>query len=125
MKKGQKPGLIRQDWQEPQQQALEKLIDWFTTAPILWYYDLALLLRLETDACHAALAGVLSQCYEDGWHPIAFYSWKFTPTEWHYPIYDKEMMAIVMSFEHWRYYLDGALDVEVISDHQNLKGFMS
>jgi hypothetical protein len=27
MKKGQKPGLIGQDWQEPQQQALEKLIN--------------------------------------------------------------------------------------------------
>jgi hypothetical protein len=63
---------------------------------------------LEADACHAALAGILSQTHEDGWHPIAFYSWKFTPTEWHYPIYDKEIMAIVMSFEHWRHYLDSA-----------------
>jgi len=34
-------------------------------------------------------------------------------------------MAIVMSFEHWRHYLDGASDVEVFSDHQNLKSFMS
>jgi len=35
------------------------------------------------------------------------------------------MMAIVMSFEHWRHYLDGASDVEVFSNHQNLKSFMS
>jgi hypothetical protein len=35
MKKGRKPGLIGQDWQEPQQQALKELINWFTTAPIL------------------------------------------------------------------------------------------
>jgi hypothetical protein len=34
-------------------------------------------------------------------------------------------MAIVMSFEHWCYYLDGASDVEVFSNHQNLKSFMS
>jgi hypothetical protein len=34
------------------------------------------------------------------------------------------MMAIVMSFEHWRHYLDGA-SVEVFSDHQNLRSFMS
>jgi hypothetical protein len=80
---------------------------------------------LEADACHAALAGVLSQYYEDGWHPIAFYSQKFTPMEWHYPIYDKEMMAIVMSFEHWHHYLDGASNIEVFSDHQNLRSFMS
>jgi hypothetical protein len=125
MKKGQKPGLIGQDWQEPQQQALEELINWFTTAPILWHYDPSLPLRLEADACYAALAGVLSQHYEDGWHPIAFYSQKFTPTEWHYPIYDKEMMAIVMSFGHWHHYLDGASGVKVFSDHQNLRSFMS
>lgn len=84
MKRGRKPGLIGQDWQEPQQQALEKLIDRFTTAPILGHYDPNLPLRLEEDSCHAALAGVLSQRHEDGWHPIAFYSRKFTPTEWHY-----------------------------------------
>jgi hypothetical protein len=34
-------------------------------------------------------------------------------------------MAIVMSFEHWHHYLDSALDVEVFSNHQNLKSFMS
>jgi hypothetical protein len=125
MKKGWKPSLIGQDWQEPQQQALEELINRFTTAPILRHYDPNLPLCLEADAYHAALAGILSQRYEDGWHPIAFYSRKFTPTEWHYPIYDKEMMAIVMSFEHWHHYLDGASNVEVFSDHQNLKSFMS
>jgi hypothetical protein len=125
MKKGWKPGLIRQDWQEPQQQALEKLINWFTTALILCHYDPNLLLWLEADACYTALTGVLSQHHEDGWHPIAFYSQKFTTTKGHYPIYDKEMMAIVMSFEHWCHYLDSASDVEVFSDHQNLKSFMS
>jgi hypothetical protein len=36
-----------------------------------------------------------------------------------------KMMAIVMSFKHWCHYLDGASDVEVFSDHQNLKSFMS
>jgi hypothetical protein len=34
------------------------------------------------------------------------------------------MMAIVMSFKHWHHYLNGAL-VEVFSDHQNLRSFMS
>jgi hypothetical protein len=60
MKKGQKPGLIGQDWQEPQQSALEELINQFTTAPILQHYNPNLSLCLEADACHAALTGVLS-----------------------------------------------------------------
>jgi hypothetical protein len=45
--------------------------------------------------------------------------------EWHYPIYDKEMMAIVMSFGYWCHYLDGASGIKVFSDHQNLRSFMS
>jgi hypothetical protein len=125
MKNGRKPGLIGHDWQEPQQQAFEKLIDSFTTAPILRHYDPTCPIRIETDASSAALAGVLSQKFEDGWHPIAFYSQKFNNTEWHYPIYDKEMMAVVMSFQHWRHYLDGATNIAVYTDHQNLKDFMS
>jgi len=42
-----------------------------------------------------------------------------------YPIYDKELMAIVMSFRHWRHYLDGVTETEVFSDHENLKRFMT
>jgi hypothetical protein len=30
-----------------------------------------------------------------------------------------------MSFKHWYHYLDGASDVEVFNNHQNLKSFMS
>ena len=133
MKNGRKPGLIGDEWQEPQQRAFEKLINFafeklinrFTTAPILRHYDPSLPCRLEADASRAALAGVLSQRHEDGWHPIAFFSRKFSNSEWNYPIYDKEMLAIVKSFEHWRHYLDGAKGTEVYSDHQNLKDFMS
>src|SRR5436190_4208558 len=42
-----------------------------------------------------------------------------------YPIYDKELMAIVMGFRQWRHYLEGAPEVEVWSDHENLKQFMT
>jgi hypothetical protein len=124
MKKGRKPGLIGHEWQEPQQRAFEELIDRFTTAPLLRHYDPKLPLRLETDASHWALAGILSQPFENQWHPIAFFSRRFTEAEINYQVYDKEMLAIVASFEHWRHYLDGAVDTEVYTDHQNLKKFM-
>ena len=124
MKNGRKPGQIGTDWQEPQEQAYHRLIDAFTTAPVLRHYDPSSSIRVETDASHYALAGILSQSFEDGWHPIAYYSRKFTGAELRYPVYDKELMAIVMSFRHWRHYLEGAQDVEVFSDHQNLKKFM-
>ena len=125
MKNGRKPGQIGANWQEPQEQAYNYLIDAFTTAPILHHYDPAKQLRVETDASKYALAGILSQQFEDGWHPIAYFSRKFSSPELNYQIYDKELMAIVMSFRHWRHYLEGARDIEVFSDHQNLKQFMS
>jgi hypothetical protein len=66
--------------------------------------------------------GILSQLFENRWHPI---SKQFKHAEIHYSTPDKEMMAIVESFRHWRHYLDGSRHpIEVWSDHQNLQGFM-
>jgi hypothetical protein len=46
--------------------------------------------------------------------------------EMNYPIHDKEMLAIVQAFEHWRLELEG-IDhpVEVLIDHKALEYFMS
>ena len=125
MKNGKKPGLIANNWQKPQQEAFEMLIDAFITAPVLRHYSHGRKIRLETDASSMAYAGILSQKWEDGWHPIAYLSKKFSGAELNYPVYDKELMAIVMSFRQWRHYLEGAPEIEVWSDHQNLKQFMS
>jgi hypothetical protein len=78
MKNGRKPGRIGSNWQEAQQKSFEDLIDKFMTAPILRHYNPNLPMRLETDSSRATLAGVLSQKFKDGWHPIAFYSRNLT-----------------------------------------------
>ena len=41
--------------------------------------------------------------------PICFYSRKFTPAEHNYPIYDKELLAVVEAFRQWRVYCEGAV----------------
>jgi hypothetical protein len=126
LKNGKKPGLIADnEWQAPQQKAFEQLIGAFITAPVLRHYDPSLPLRLETDASSTACAGILSLKWEDGWHPIAYCSKKFSGPEVHYPIHDKELLAIVWSFKQWRHYMEGAPGIEVWSDHENLKRFMS
>jgi hypothetical protein len=81
-------------------------------------------MRVETDELSTACAGMLSLKWEDGWHPIAYCSRKFTGSEVHYPIYDKELLAIVWSFKQWRHYLERAANIEVWSDYKNLKQFM-
>ena len=46
--------------------------------------------------------------------------------ELNYPIYDKEMLAIILSFQHWRVELEGTTQaVEVFSDHKALEYFIT
>ena len=54
-------------------------------------------------------------------HPIAYYSATFTPTQQKYDIYEKELLAVVKSLEHWRVYLAwGKHQFTVLMDHANL-----
>ncbi|KAH9266366.1 hypothetical protein BASA83_010604 [Batrachochytrium salamandrivorans] len=82
---------------------------------------------LETDASDYAISGVLSQ-YDDSitLRPIAFYARQMNSAEQNYEIYDKELLAVVESFKHWRHFLQGGLHpVTVLCDHKNLEYFMT
>ena len=58
---------------------------------------------LETDALNNIIAGVYSQKQLDGeWHPIAYYLKTMVDAKLNYPIYDKEILAIILSFQYWR-----------------------
>ena len=64
---------------------------------------------METDASDFALEVVLSQLGDgEKLHPVAFHSWKFSAVEINYKIHDKELLAIVDSFQEWRHLLEGA-----------------
>jgi len=68
---------------------------------------------------------VVSQKGLDGKiHPIVFHSQKFNPAEMNYEIYNKEMLAIVESLEHYWHYFEGlGQQITVYSDHHNLLWF--
>jgi len=94
-------------------------------APILAHFDPSKPVIIETDASDFVLDTVLSQRDEENrLHPIAFHSGKFQPAEINYEIHDKELLAVVDAFKHWRRYCEGAAyQVQVFSDHQNLENF--
>ena len=83
---------------------------------------------IETHASDLAKGLVLSQ-YEDSnkkWHPVAFYSKKFSPAELNYDIHYKEMVVIVDCFKEWRHMLCGSPNrVVVYTDHRNLEYFQT
>ena len=82
---------------------------------------------METDASDGVIAGVLSQQQPNGeWHPAAYYSKTMIDAKLNYPIHDKEMLAIVLSLQHWRVHLQGTLEaIQVVLDHKALKYFIT
>ena len=54
---------------------------------------------LETDASDYTIKNILEQKINRKFHPVIFYSRKFTDVELNYEIYNKELLAIVATFK--------------------------
>ncbi|KAF8756360.1 hypothetical protein RHS01_04300 [Rhizoctonia solani] len=119
--------LVKKDtpwkWETREQEAFQNLKDAITGAPVLCHADLPKPYFLETDASGAALGSILSQRQEDGrLHPLGFLSESFKGAEQNYDTHDKELLAIIRSFEYWRIFLEGtAHPITVFTNHRNLE----
>ena len=89
-------------WTEDCNKAFEALKTAFRDAPILAHFDPEKETWIETDSSDFVSAGVLSQMHDGILRPVAFFSKKLSPAECNYMIYDKELLAIIRSFETWR-----------------------
>ena len=93
---------------------------------VLRHFDPDLSIGLHTDVEGFVISGIVSQLHDLHWHPVAFYSCKCTPAECNYDIHDRELLAVVESMRYWYHYLERSRNlVQVLSDHDNLKIFMS
>jgi len=68
-------------------------------------YQPELLTRVETDASDFALKTCLLQKHSEVWHPVAYYSYKMTPLELNYDIYNKKLLGIVVVLKEWKVFL--------------------
>jgi hypothetical protein len=119
--------LLRKDseilWSEEAEESFNTIKSKFTSAPVLAYPDRNLPFMVETDSSNFAIGAVLSQTSskDNKIHPIAFYSRSLTSPERNYPIYDKELLAIISALENWRHLLKGTpTPFTIYSDHRNL-----
>ncbi len=117
--------MKRFQWDERVEKVFKFLKDAFTTVPILSHFNLTHPTVLKVNASDYVLGAVVFQKRSDGLlHPIAFHSWKFNPAELNYEIYDKKMLAIVDSLEHYRHLFKGlGQQITIYSDHHNLLWF--
>ncbi|KAF8755413.1 hypothetical protein RHS01_05097 [Rhizoctonia solani] len=119
--------LVKKDtpwkWEIKEQEAFQGLKDAITNAPVLCHADPSKPYFLETDASGAALGSILSQRQGDGClHPLGFLSESFKGAKQNYDTHDKELLAIIRSFEYWRIFLEGtAHPVTVFTNHCNLE----
>ncbi|KAF8718573.1 hypothetical protein RHS02_09172, partial [Rhizoctonia solani] len=119
--------LVKKDtpwnWGPKEKEAFQNLKNAITAAPVLCHADPSKPYFLETDASGAALGSILSQQQEDGrLHPLGFLSESFKGAEQNYDTHNKELLAIIRSFEYWRIFLEGtAHPITVFTDHRNLE----
>ncbi|CEL53147.1 hypothetical protein RSOLAG1IB_11279 [Rhizoctonia solani AG-1 IB] len=114
---------VKWQWTDKEEQSFRELQRAIINAPVIVHANPSKPYFLETNASGAALGSVLSQRQEDGrLHPIGYLSESFKGAEQNYNTHDKELLAIIQSFEHWRIYLEGTiLPITVFTDNCNLK----
>jgi hypothetical protein len=106
-------------WTEEAQKIFDKLKEVMSSCPVLALPDFTQPFLLECDAFGVGIGEVLMQQK----HPIAYKSRNISAIERLYPIYDKEMLAIVHALEKFRKYLVGGR-FEVKTDHNSLRHFL-
>lgn len=106
-------------WNESAREAFQKLKTVMTTSPVLALPNFDVAFEVECDAAGRGIGAVLMQNRQ----PIAYFSKALSENNLAKSVYEKELMALVLSIQHWRHYLLGK-EFVVYTDHKSLKHFL-
>ena len=103
-------------------QSIQRIIQhYLILSPQLKYFDPALVTGIKTDASDFAIGGWLYQIALDGsTNIVAYWSRKLIPAERHYPVHERELLAIHDFVERFCVYLFG-ITFECHTDHKGLE----
>ena len=89
-------------------------------------FNLNKLSTVESDSSDCITEEVLSQSDSQRvLHSVIYFSTCMSSAECNYDIYNKKLITIICTFEEWRPELKSAAEqIQVITDHKNLKYFM-
>jgi hypothetical protein len=116
---------IEWKWTQEQQHAFEHLKQALTSAPVLVDFDETKPTKLETNASDDIVSEALSQMTnKDEWHPVAFFSKTIDLAQYNYFIYNKKLLAIVLSLKKWeQLFISYQKPFDVYTNHQSLQYF--
>lgn len=95
------------------QTAFEHLKQCLTSAPVLALADVNLPFEVICDASGFGCGAVLQQ----RGRAVAYYSYRMNKHECNYSTGEQELLAVIKALTHWRYYLEGATKVTIMTDH--------
>lgn len=107
-------------WNNITTAAFNKCKSILAEATLLAFPKLNSKLSLMVDASNTAVGAVLQQFINNTWQPLSFFSKKLSPTQQKYSTYDRELLAIYLSIQHFQYILEGRI-FTIYSDHKPLQ----
>ena len=107
---------------EDQQTAFEKVKRLLTSAPVLAMPDFDRPFIIHVDASDLGLGAVLMQeSVEKLVHPIGYFSQKFSGSQRNYSTSEKEALALILSLQHFEFYVVPAkFPIDIYTDHNPL-----
>lgn len=115
------------EWSQKAAEAFCKLYTVFMQTPMLAHFNLKLKGQVKTDTSIVRLADIYSQLQTNSqWHSVAFWFKMLNRAESQYKIHNQKLLTIMKTFKHWWHYLKNSqYSIEVLTDHNNLWGFMN
>ena len=107
------------EWNEEHTKSFQQIIKAITEINENKHFDTNRPTRVRCDASKEGLGACLEQKYNNIWHPIAYASRFLNTNEQKYSINELELLSVVWSLEHFKYYLYGSGFI-LQTDHQAL-----
>ena len=104
-------------WEDKHIIAFNKIKQAIKTIVEQKHFDINCQTRVKCDASKESLGACLEQKQNNTWHPIAYASRFLNTNEQRYSINELELLAVVWSLEHFKYYLFGS-HFTLQTDHQ-------